>query len=300
VPLPPPSRAPSARLALIALLVLLVVLGVHGHFATPVWATGSKHRDAVVAAALEAVLIVLVLVLLARAHRAPPGQRVAATLRTALLYVLVGGALAVAASSVALITRVPRARTRPTCLACAKRTPVAKSPAASRPPGTAGSFHFPYDVFYGLAAAAVVATIVAVSVWLLRQSRQRLPTAPLAPAEEYTEVLAEALAGGRKALLRLDDARAAIIACYVAMEDSLARAGTTRSSAETPDELLAKAAGTLLVSAGAARRLTALFYEARFSSHRLDDDRRAAAESALDELALELGGAEAVGAGAEP
>ena len=71
-------------------------------------------------------------------------------------------------------------------------------------------------------------------------------------AEDYSSTLEEALLGGRRALLELDDARAAIIACYVAMEESLARAGTARL-AETPDELLAKASSTLLISAGAAR-----------------------------------------------
>ena len=38
----------------------------------------------------------------------------------------------------------------------------------------------------------------------------------------------------------------------------------------------------------AATRLTALFYEARFSSHPLDDSQRDAAEQALDELAAAL------------
>jgi hypothetical protein len=38
----------------------------------------------------------------------------------------------------------------------------------------------------------------------------------------------------------------------------------------------------------AAARLTALFYEARFSSHPLDHGQRDAAERALDELAAAL------------
>ena len=46
---------------------------------------------------------------------------------------------------------------------------------------------------------------------------------------------------GRSALRTVDDARAAIIACYVAMENSLAERGAARAVADTPDELLARA-----------------------------------------------------------
>jgi hypothetical protein len=41
--------------------------------------------------------------------------------------------------------------------------------------------------------------------------------------------------------------------------------------------------------ANGARRLTVLFYEARFSSHPLGADKRDAATRALDDLAAELG-----------
>lgn len=298
----PTSRAvAAARLAVLSLLVLLVALGVHGHFATPLWDTRSKLRDVAVVAALEAVAIGLIVALCARGRRAPPGQRVAGTLRTALLRVLVAGALALAATSLVLVPRIrlPKTKLRavpggfkaPACLACSHRAP----------PATAGSLHFPFlDVAYGLAMALALAAIVVVSVWAARQGHQQLPLEPEAPAEEYGELLEEAVKGGRRALLGLDDARTAIIACYVAMEESLARAGTSRSSAETPDELLAKAASTLLVSAGAARRLTSLFYEARFSTHPLDDNHRAEAETALAELASQLDRAEPAQAGAGP
>jgi hypothetical protein len=96
---------------------------------------------------------------------------------------------------------------------------------------------------------------------------------------------------GRTALRTLDDARAAIIACYVAMEASLAQRGTARGVADTPDELLARATGRGVVRGTAAVRLTALFYEARFSSHPLNPGQRDAAEQALDELAATLDGA---------
>jgi hypothetical protein len=278
-------------LALVCLLVLLVALGVHGHFATPAWRARSQAWGTV-AVVVEAVAMGLIVVLWARSRGAPPGRRVAATLRKALLYVLVTGALLLAAAIAAGRALVPNSQSptaagkpeMPACSSCSHR---------ARPLTAPGSLHFPVsDVLYGLAAALLLAAIVAVSMWLMSQGRQHLPPepeAPAAPAEEYDETLQDALEGGRRALLGVDEARAAIIACYVAMETILARAGTTRSIAETPDDLLARAASRLPMSGEAARRLTSLFYEARFSSHPLDGNSRAAAEDALAELALELG-----------
>jgi hypothetical protein len=94
-------------------------------------------------------------------------------------------------------------------------------------------------------------------------------------------------------MTELDDARAAIIACYAAMEASLAERGTTRGLAGTPDELLSRAVSGGLIRGGGARTLTGLFYEARFSTHPLEAAKRDAAARALDELAAELGDAPA-------
>ena len=107
-------------------------------------------------------------------------------------------------------------------------------------------------------------------------------------ASDRTQDLRKAVDSGRSALRTVDDARAAIIACYVAMENSLAERGTTRAVADTPDELLARATASGLVRGTAAARLTALFYEARFSSHPLGRGQRDAAEQALDDLAAAL------------
>jgi hypothetical protein len=118
------------------------------------------------------------------------------------------------------------------------------------------------------------------------------------PADTGEADLLEVVESGRSALRLLDDARAAIIACYMAMEQALARAGTFRGAADTPDELLARAADQGLVRTDAAARLTALFYEARFSSHPVPPTRRDDAQRALAELAASLTDPEpAAGAG---
>jgi predicted ArsR family transcriptional regulator len=72
------------------------------------------------------------------------------------------------------------------------------------------------------------------------------------------------------------------------MEQSLARAGTARADAETPDELLARAAAAGVVQGREAGRLTELFYEARFSSHPVPPAHRDEARAALEVLAADL------------
>jgi hypothetical protein len=289
-------------LALVSLLVVLVALGVHGHFVTPTWHTRSKTRDVFVAAALEAVVVTLLLFLWARSRSARPGDQLEARLRTALLAVL--GTVAVALTATGLLfapgtsapggsgPSVQRSRLCQAFSNCSRPT---------KPPSVARPVHFPFlDVAYGLAAALVVAALVAVAVWAIRTASWHAPQASGVFAEEHSEAPEDVLEVGRRAMLGLDDARAAIIACYVAMEERLARAGTSRLSSETPDEFLSKVASELGAGAGAAARLTSLFYEARFSSHSLDQTRRAAAERALAELVSELRRAQPVPIGAEP
>jgi hypothetical protein len=72
------------------------------------------------------------------------------------------------------------------------------------------------------------------------------------------------------------------------MEKSLAERGAAQKVSDTPDELLARATRSGLVRGSASARLTALFYEARFSSHPLGRGQRDAARDALEELAAAL------------
>ena len=134
----------------------------------------------------------------------------------------------------------------------------------------------------------VLLTGLVLSIWWARRLRPSIGAREDDFIAHDSEDLREAVESGRSALRMVDDARAAIIACYVAMENSLAERGTARSIADTPDELLARARQSGVVRGTAAARLTALFYEARFSSHPLDLRQREAAERALDELAAAL------------
>jgi hypothetical protein len=98
------------------------------------------------------------------------------------------------------------------------------------------------------------------------------------------------VAAGTAALGATAGTRDAIIACYAAMEASLATAGSPRRDADTPEELLDRAEGDGIIRTPAARRLTALFREARFSPHELAGDQRQAALAALGDIADDLAG----------
>ena len=146
-------------------------------------------------------------------------------------------------------------------------------------------------LLYALLIAVLLAGVAA-SIWWARRLRPTIAFRGDELIAEDPEGLREAVESGRSALRTVDDARAAIIACYLAMETSLAERGTARGVADTPGELLTRATEAGLVRGTAAGRLTALFYEARFSSHPLDHRQRDAAKRALDELAADLAEAE--------
>src|SRR4029077_11488288 len=122
------------------------------------------------------------------------------------------------------------------------------------------AYHFPLGpILYGLLVFLIVAAVALSLWWAARLRRPALPG--VLPDAADTDDLREAVESGRLAFAELDDARAAIIACYLAMEHSLADRGAARGAADTPDELLARVISAGIVRGAAARRLTGLFYE---------------------------------------
>ncbi|HEU5332904.1 MAG TPA: DUF4129 domain-containing protein [Actinocrinis sp.] len=140
-----------------------------------------------------------------------------------------------------------------------------------------------------VAAIALVAAIV-LALRLLRSVPPSGAISSAAPAPEAgieDEALADALAAGRSAL-EGDDARAAIIACYAAMEDSLGDAGVTRELSDSPTDLLRRATARDAVDRSAAAALTVLFREARYSTHPLHQGHLTAAREALDTITASI------------
>ena len=279
------------RLLPLTLLIIAGLAGLGGAVGALQW-NGPLHRDALVVGVVLEVLIVIMLVILLIRRRSGSQEETAVKLRGVLLYVLGAGGAAAAVLMVAgLHLHVFSQETRPR----PRRVPGARPTVSVRPRlGSGGAPHISLTVLLYALLVVVLLAGIAVCIWLAR--RLRRPVVLRDSGDDFIvedpERLREAVESGRSALRTVDDARAAIIACYLAMETSLAERGTTRGVSDTPGELLTRATESGLVRGTAAGRLTALFYEARFSSHPLDHRQRDAAEHALDELAADLAGAE--------
>ena len=158
--------------------------------------------------------------------------------------------------------------------------------------------HFAFDLtalLWALAAGLGIALAIGLAAFAIRMLRklpQTGPTAsaaPIAGTGDEDEALSGALLAGRSALAG-DDARAAIIACYAAMEVSLGSVGVARELADSPSDLLRRANSGSLPGTGArdAAALTDLFREARYSTHPLTAQHLAAARAALDSVTAAL------------
>ena len=295
-----PWRAADLSWPLVLPLTLLIILGMaglRGAVTGPRWNGPLRHDSVVIGLALEVILGVLLALTIRRRSRASraatlsgaPPNDVPAKLRGVLIVVLGAAMIAVAVGIVIGLHLRVSAVTPPLPVHSTKPAVAPTIRRASLPPG--GSFDVPLTaILYALLIVALVAAVVLSVLW----SRRFRPSSGARHGDfiaEDPEDLREAVESGRSALRTVDDARAAIIACYVAMESSLAERGTARAVADTPDELLARATESGLVRGTAAARLTALFYEARFSSHALGRGQRDTAEQALDELAAALAAA---------
>lgn len=190
------------------------------------------------------------------------------------------------------------------------RTPPTEHPPPTRPPSKPQHHHgdgFHLGLRPYLIGAAIVLLVLAVAfagVLLWRYLRQIPPSQDgpgYSSVDDDPEVLADAVDSGRRALRDGSDARAAVIACYAAMERSLAASGIARRASDSPQDLLERAAAGGGLTGPSAGALTALFREARYSTHPMDDGHRDRAAAALADIAGQLASeAEAVAEAEEP
>ncbi|HVF19769.1 MAG TPA: DUF4129 domain-containing protein [Mycobacteriales bacterium] len=94
------------------------------------------------------------------------------------------------------------------------------------------------------------------------------------------ELGAEALDGA--------EAHEVVIACYLALLDAVAASGVPPRAHETPTELLERVLAERAVSPAAIGALTAVYREARYSSHVVDAGMRERARAALADARREL------------
>jgi hypothetical protein len=123
-----------------------------------------------------------------------------------------------------------------------------------------------------------------------------LPQAEEAGAE-WERVKAERLAEAvDNSLSAIDSGRPtdAVIACWVALEETAASAGVARDASETPAEFTVRVLGIGGISEPQLVRLGELYREARYSTHGSSEEARAEARSALLRLRDELSVAHSV------
>lgn len=273
------------RVIVTALLLLIVMAGVR--VAAPAVAgRGPLRADALaLGIAGEAALAAFEVALFVRARRSPDAGWQAVLIRKGLQQV--GALIMVTIVGIAAVNLVIGKHPGRIMRALGGSSKPPKHPPKLAKVPRLAPISFGYLVY--IALALVVLAAIVVCVWLILQRRRSLARVWLDESvSEEAEELRRAVESGRAALHTVDDARAAIIACYVAMERSLEQAGTARGVAETPDELLGRASASGLLRGPAARRLTVLFYEARFSTHDLPGTARDDARHALDAISAEL------------
>lgn len=140
--------------------------------------------------------------------------------------------------------------------------------------------------WWALAAAALLVLIIVALAVASRHRRHR--DEPRRDTQPVDDLMDQAAVAGERAMASTgsDDVRAAVIACYEAMEGVLASRGHARRPAQTPEELLHMVSGDVAMrpTRDAAARLVTLFGEARYSRHPMAETDRRSASLALTAL----------------
>ena len=140
----------------------------------------------------------------------------------------------------------------------------------------------PLGIALTVLLALVLAGAIAGIVFLL--ARVKGEVAPPVPEDPLVEVLE----GGMDDLRRISDPRRAVIACYARMERLMISSGIPRLPTDTPTEFLTRILQRRSISAARASQLTTLFERAKFSPHRIDEQMRQDALSALEHVLGEV------------
>ena len=273
-------------MAVVAVLLAAAVTGLrargtfaHGGNQTAAGASGTVLAIALSAAEGLAVIAFVIVVASARPQRLPNGDDDEELWRPNIPWwaKTVGVLLAVAAlvtPFAVLFTRKPRQ--------------LGPRPLPAGPPkvslGHAGTSSAS-DV-WPLIIGMVIAIAIVVAFTLLGRHKRPARTEPKNRAR--LAALLASVAAGSAALSAGGEPRAAIIACYVAMERGFAAAGSAPAVADTPAEVLVRATRAGLVRPEPAETLTGLFRRARYSTHPMTGTDALLAADALTEMRTDL------------
>lgn len=300
------SRALIARIVAVFALLFCAVIALRGHIPGMPDSSGSSGSvsSALTVALMPVLLTVSVVVLLAGViasqHRLPlalPDLDIDSEShwrlgRVGLAVLFLLALVGVLAAIVFAVYFIGFQRVAEPAPVPPPGAPAPQHPAA--PPGTEED----QPVLTGtglILATAAAGTLVAVAVTGLavvtvntqrrepaEEPEDELPAAGDLPATD-TDTLVKAAEMGLAAMSAAgQDPRAAIIACYLAMERGLIYArGLAPLASDTPMEVLARAFEHGALHEASARELVALFEEARFSPHPMLSWQRMRAEQLL-------------------
>jgi hypothetical protein len=141
-----------------------------------------------------------------------------------------------------------------------------------------------------------IAVVVGALLWLLLRDRLVQRRSPLRRDEAQLPTIAETQQRVRAAvdegLADLDDndadPRRAVIACWVRLETAAAAAGTPREVGDTSTELVARLLADHMVSGEVLAGFAAVYRQARFATHAVDESMRDQARAALRQVRDEL------------
>ncbi len=156
-----------------------------------------------------------------------------------------------------------------------------------RPPAGAGRLASAHPSTLWPVIAGMVIAVAVVVAMTVRSRRRRHANASRGPNPRLARLL-DSLAAGHAALASSADPRTAIIACYAAMERGFAAAGSAPADADTPAEVLARAAGAGIIRSSSPEVLTGLFRRARYSAEPMTSADSGAAASALAQMRQDL------------
>lgn len=144
------------------------------------------------------------------------------------------------------------------------------------------------EVVAGVVLVVALCWLAIAVLRALRNRRRRTQTVPTTLDAPLEAVVAE---GVDRALddLSIGSPDNAIIRCWVALQSAARDAGIEPRESETSAELTIRLLNDLRVQRDAVARLAALYREARFSSHPLEESAREAAREALTAIRHDLG-----------
>ncbi|HEY7627098.1 MAG TPA: DUF4129 domain-containing protein [Ilumatobacteraceae bacterium] len=138
---------------------------------------------------------------------------------------------------------------------------------------------------------AVVLALVSIGRWARPRWRRR-PTEPgggdVFPLPELPEHELNVDVDAARAALAVGEPRNAIVACWMQLERDASEAGLPRSESETSAEYVERVVAASSVDPVPIGELAALYREARFSRHDLNDEHRTRAFAALSRVAMAL------------